>query len=481
MGILDVFDPWRNQDRDLRSVSRNANAAPAPAQDAGSSRPRLGSFFGGDDSGGGGGGFRDFLGNAGAMMMMLDPMSANAGSQMMQLSGARAEDRRTRQRQNETAQWLMSTGVGPGEAKFLTGNQAALNAWYSAWKTGDKPDWQIHELYNAKGEKQAAMIDMKTGKMNFIGGSAAAKPNLKLETIYTEDGNEQKVLINQDDPTQPPIPIGGKKTNVKTPEELAQAIEIAKAGAAQPAAAGETQEAKTEGEYYAKTFGELQTAGRKASAIQGRIALMQAAVNAPGFQSGGAGTGQSALAAKQLLDAFGIKTEGTESMEVFNSLAKQAVYDTVGSLGTGFSEGDRLFTEQIVPNLGVSKGGNLAMLAIQQKLQDRAPVIAKMAREYKKANNGKFDAGFDDVLNEWAQDHPIFSPADIERITKLATIPDNAPGTPGVVRVEPVVPAPTVQSPAVEPPAILPPRLQPRVQPPRPVINTLPPGVQPRF
>jgi hypothetical protein len=115
----------------------------------------------GGGGGGGGGDLRSLLGNAGAMMMMLDPMSRSAGTAMLGLGEERRAERTQRTRTNETAAWLQTQGVGPGEAAFLAATPDALNAWYSAWKTGSKPDWQFHEVPTEDGGSQLFLIDMK--------------------------------------------------------------------------------------------------------------------------------------------------------------------------------------------------------------------------------------------------------------------------------------------------------------------------------
>ena len=217
---------------------------------------------------------------------------------------------------------------------------------------------------------------------------------------------------------------------------------------------------------------------------------MKAAVSDPNFVSGGPMEGEFLLKAKQWGKAFGWDPEGLTSMEAFNALSKTSVMSSVESLGAGMSEGDRQFIVGQVPNLGYSKGGNLAIIEVQEKIQRRNMEVAKQAREYRKLH-GHLDEGFDDKLAAWSELNPLFKPEDIERIMKIGTTPDpvepppppaageddwiEVPGMPGVKFkrgttpppiVAPVTPAPA-EAPAtrsVEPPPIVPPVLQPRLQ-----------------
>jgi hypothetical protein len=419
-----MLGPWGSPDT---GFLKSGQPFPTPPQLPQPQQQRGGIFGGADEDDG----FRSMLGKLGPVLMMLDPQSASAGSALLQLQGQRGEQRREQRAQNQTAQWLQSTGMGAGEASFLASNPAALNSWYSAWKAGDKPDWHIEEIYDAQGRKQKVMLDYKTGKYNTIGGSGA--PNLKIESIFDDKtGQERKILMNAD--TGEIIKeLGGVKSDLLSPEEEAQKIRIGEA--TRPSTTvnvetkAQTKGAETLSEGYAKDQLELQRAGSRAPSTLGSIQVMRAAVNDPDFVSGGGA--DFLLRAKQWAKTLGYDPAGLTSTETFSALSKQAALDAMGgSLGTGFSEGDRQFVVGQVAGTGYSRGGNLALLAIQEKAQRRIMQIAKLARSYAKQHDGQLDLGWYEEVANWAERNPAFSPQEIKDITRMAQTPD-PPGTGG--------------------------------------------------
>ena len=499
-------DPWEK----LRQATVPA-PAPAPAPQAGGGGGGgLLSLLGGGGDGGGGGvlrhpsedrSFMDMLGQLGSIMVMMDPQTQNAGMALAQMQSKRGEERKDRRSQNETAAWLRGEGVGPGEAAFLTSHPTALNSWYTAWKNGDKPDWQIHELFNDKGQKQKFMVDMKTGNLSPLGGSEIVKPKLSIQTTYDASGNETKSLVNEDT-GEIVTQIGGTKTNLLTPEELAQKEQIAAAGASRiDVGKEETEEGKTVGKGFGELYIDTQKRGRQAHTTLGTLSIMEQAAKSEGFTSGGAA--DFILQAKRLAKTLGWDPEGLTSTEAFSTMAKGMVFDTIGSLGTGISNADRSFIEESLPGLTTSRGGNLALIDIQRELQKRNIEVAKMARDYRK-ENGRLDEGFEDKLDEYATANPVFTTQKVAEILKTAqdqTMPGDSgaggggaadepagaaddfvpvPGHPGVkVRrgttppavVAPVTPQPQPQVAPPEPPSILPnAATQPRVRSVQPAL-----------
>lgn len=99
--------------------------------------------------------------------------------------------------------------------------------------------------------------------------------------------------------------------------------------------------------------------------------------------------------------------------ETFNALAKKSVLDLAGgSLGTGFSNGDRDYLDAQVPSLQNTKPGNLQLISVMKKVAQRKVDIAKFTAQYKKDHGGKLDYQFDDALATWAEGHPLFSDKD---------------------------------------------------------------------
>lgn len=118
-----------------------------------------------------GGGFRDALGDIGIGLMMSDPNYRGVGQMMAMRQQSAAEQRQQSAQANQTVGWLTNNGVGQQEAEFLARTPEALKSWYSAFSSGQKPDWQITEMYDDQGRKIKAMVDKRTGQYNQIGGA----------------------------------------------------------------------------------------------------------------------------------------------------------------------------------------------------------------------------------------------------------------------------------------------------------------------
>lgn len=161
-----------------------------------SSLPRLG-LLGGDE-----GGMGDSLARLGAILMMMNPNTQNAGAAMMQLQGQRGERREKAKRRNETAAWLGEQGMGANEAAFLAANPEALNAWYKEWKEGDQPDWQFQTLPEEDGSGEAQwMVDMNNPtRRQKVGGVKKYDDQSKAPTVHTfyEDGKPVEKQWNPD-------------------------------------------------------------------------------------------------------------------------------------------------------------------------------------------------------------------------------------------------------------------------------------------
>jgi len=169
---------------------------------------------------------------------------------------------------------------------------------------------------------------------------------------------------------------------------------------------GSSQWNKTLDENNAKRYIGLQDEALGAQRALNSFAAMDQLLADPNLYSGAGG--ELVLGLKRVGAAMGIDPDGIQSAETFNALSKQAALDTMGgSLGTGFSNADRDFVIDQVPNLGNTPAGNRQIVAIQRKLAQRKIEIAQRAQEYVD-RNGQLDNGFDRELREWAEANPLF-------------------------------------------------------------------------
>lgn len=271
---------------------------------------------------------------------------------------------------NEAVTWLMRQGLDQGSASYLSQNPEALRSYLNDYVKGSRPDWQ-------------------------------------MQTIYDDAGNEQRVLMDMNNPGSIK-PIGGAKTNLKTPAELAQAKDIAAAGKSElKLPTLENEYDKTLGKSYGERFTEIQKEAQTAQRAINSLSVMEQVMGNEGFYSGTAADQVKRI--KQFGAALGFDASGVQDMETFSALSKQAALDVMGgSLGTGFSNADRDFVTGQVPQLENTPQGNKQLIDIQRKLARRKQEIAKLAREYAAKNGNRIDPGFDDYLAQWAERNPLF-------------------------------------------------------------------------
>lgn len=171
---------------------------------------------------------------------------------------------------------------------------------------------------------------------------------------------------------------------------------------------GEKSFDQTVGKAYGEQFVGLQKDARDSSKTLGTINMMEKLIQTPGFYSGLGG--ERSLAINRALVSLGIKdAKAATAQEAFAALSNQMVLDASGgSLGTGFSNADRDFIIGQSPNLANTPEGNRELLGMQRKIQERKQAIAKMARDYARENRGRIDAGFDDLVAQYAEANPLF-------------------------------------------------------------------------
>lgn len=206
-------------------------------------------------------------------------------------------------------------------------------------------------------------------------------------------------------------------------------------------APGERAQDAAIGADYGKRFVEYQRGATSARATLSTIDTMERAMNAPGFYSGTGGQGR--LAFNRALASVGIKDKDTAApAEVFDALANKLVMESLGgSLGAGVSNADVAFLQRTTPDLGKTPAGNRQLLSIARSIANRQQEVAKLARDYAKANNGRLDPGFDDAVAQWAEANPLFPQG-------------GGAGAGGSRSQAPALPSPTQARPAQQPEAL---------------------------
>jgi hypothetical protein len=316
--------------------------------------------------------FRDVLAALGPAIALLDPRNQQLGAALMQVQQGRQKQAHQTQQANATVEWLKGQGVGDEEARYLVSDNDSLREWYRMQRSGDTPDWQLSSIYDEQGREQKVMVDKRTGEYRPLGGA-------KSDT-YSPAAEEQRVRIAQNS-----RPVTNLNVDTK----------------------GETKYDQTIGEGYGKRFLDTQNEAQAAQRTLNGLTVMESAISSPGFYSGAGSEFITTL--KRIGQGVGLDPAGISSMETFNAMSKQAALDAMGgSLGAGFSNADRDFVIDQVPNLGNTPQGNRMLVDIQRKLNGRKIEIAGLARDYAARNGGRIDPGFDDFLSRWAASNPLF-------------------------------------------------------------------------
>lgn len=143
--------------------------------------------------------WQNALRDIGIGLMMTDPNYKGVGQMMAMRQQSEAEQRQQSAQANQTVGWLTQNGVGQQEAEFLAKTPEALKSWYSAFSAGQKPDWQITEMYDDQGRKIKAMVDKRTGQYNQIGGASdpakSGEGEFGLNPQYGVDAQGNPVLL----------------------------------------------------------------------------------------------------------------------------------------------------------------------------------------------------------------------------------------------------------------------------------------------
>ena len=160
------------------------------------------------------------------------------------------------------------------------------------------------------------------------------------------------------------------------------------------------------GEYGIKMLTDITEDANNAQNILMRSRQLENLMADPAFQSGA--LTESLNEAKKIVEALGGDPANVSSMETFRSITSQLVLDSMGgSLGAGFSEGDRKFVVDIQPSLDKTMASNRNLVSMQQKIAQRKLLIQQMATQYIE-QNGILDTGFNILLAKFTKDNPVF-------------------------------------------------------------------------
>ena len=249
-------------------------------------------------------------------------------------------------------------------------------------------------------------VDYQQLGAGFIGAGLPGAGINTMQIPAQQQVAQQKLELDRFKANQPPNSVQEFLYGQQNPAYNSWRQSNARAGATNVNvnAKYENEYDKTLGDANAKRYIGLQEEAQGGRRAVTTLDAMENLLDQDGFYSGAGG--DSLLGLKRVGRAIGLDPEGIESTEAFNALSKQAALDTMGgSLGTGFSNADRDFVIDQVPNLGNTPEGNRALIRIQRKLAERKVKIGELADRYAR-QNGRLDRGFDAALQQWAETQP---------------------------------------------------------------------------
>ena len=153
--------------------------------------------------------------------------------------------------------------------------------------------------------------------------------------------------------------------------------------------------------------------GQIAVDAYGKMGMLRQLMLDPNFTSGAFTESKDNLS--KIFVALGGNPErlvGVDTREAFDALSKDLILAKMGgSLGAGFSEGDRKFVEKQVPQLGTTKEGNLQILLINEIIQERKIALMNLANEYAEEQREKgkppIDIAFFNAMAEFGRENSL--------------------------------------------------------------------------
>lgn len=299
---------------------------------------------------------RDRFGNVmDALALGLSGMSMHPNQAIVQMAAGRMAERKQKRADNKTVEMLQRIGADP----------------------------KLIELAKSGYAKEA--IGLAYAKPTKTGRVVTAE---QLKAMFPGTQIEPGLYNLKDDNTISKVGGGGTTVTVGGAEKAWE---------------------KGIGEYGVKTYEGIQSDAMNAQNILSRTAQLEALMSDTNFQSGA--LADSVAAGKKIIEALGGNPANVGSIEGFKSVASQLVLDSMGgSLGAGFSEGDRKFVQSIQPSLDTSVQGNKLIINMQRAIAQRKLDIAEFADQYVQ-EFGKIDEKFNAALRKWSEANPLFTPS----------------------------------------------------------------------
>lgn len=221
------------------------------------------------------------------------------------------------------------------------------------------------------------------------------------------------------DMNKQPEAIQTLETLKARPDLLAIKTGLTRAGApnTQVQIKQDTKEGEAVGKFYGEEFANLQLGARKARQNNAKLDRLEQmfATATPGRLAPLANNMKAwAQGAGIDLESIGVTdtTSEADSIAAITNQMALALRNPAGGEGMpgALSDKDRDFLMASVPGLQKTPGGNQKIIEYMRRMNNRSIEEAAMAREYRK-RYGSLDETFYDLLDEYAQNNPIFPEA----------------------------------------------------------------------
>ena len=172
----------------------------------------------------------------------------------------------------------------------------------------------------------------------------------------------------------------------------------------------ESEWEKGMGKFGVETFTNIQNEASSAQDLLANTVVLENLMADPSFSSGA--LAEQKMSYAKIIEALGGDAADVGSLEAFRAVTSKLILDSMGgSLGAGFSEGDRKFVEGMGAQLSTSKQGNKMIIDLNRKIASRKLEIASFADKYVR-ENGRIDKSFMGALREWSKQNPLFEAID---------------------------------------------------------------------
>lgn len=256
--------------------------------------------------------------------------------------------------------------------------------------------------------------------------------NVGLVQTNAPGGPKKVIEVGQPQRTPNFVTLGNgraaKSFDVSDPAQLATARQLAGTGWTEvktppasvnvnmPDAKGDVKYMEEMGKLMAEDFGKIQAGGATSQqSLQkfDRLGGLLEGINTGAFKGTTTQLKSIAKSAGVDLDSLGVRDDvapAQAAKAIANEIALQLRNPSGGAGMPGaMSDSDREFLMQMVPGLETTPEGNKLLVDYWRRVNRRGIDVARMARDYVKKNDGKFDYGFYDVLNDYAEKNPLFA------------------------------------------------------------------------